>query len=332
MITKIKGCLKEVNFKQLLGQRIKVLTSLVLVLILAFGVCLSSIKTVVIADGDNFYTVRTTSSNPEAILSSVGLKVTSDDAVVSGDSVITIKRAFDVTVKADGETRTVKMAEGSVKDAIYEAGFSYVDSDVINYDLDQELTEGMEIKITRVEYKYKTKVKNTDEGKVKITYRKKLVNGKLTQTKAVKKKVIAKKKYKYDVLSPTISPAKSAKKGGAVSELKPPSSLKLNKKGIPAKYKKVITGKATAYYNRYNRHCATGVTPRPGYIAVNPKQIPYGTKMYIVSNDGRYVYGYAIAADTGGFANGSGTVCDLFFNTKGECIQFGRRNVTIYIL
>ena len=55
--------------------------------------------------------------------------------------------------------------------------------------------------------------------------------------------------------------------------------------------------------------------------------------MYIVSADGKYVYGYAVAADTGGFAyNGSGTLVDLRFNTRGECYSFGRRTVNVYIL
>lgn len=40
----------------------------------------------------------------------------------------------------------------------------------------------------------------------------------------------------------------------------------------------------------------------PGHIAVNPKQFPYGTELYIVSLDGKFVYGYCMAADTGGFA------------------------------
>ncbi len=71
----------------------------------------------------------------------------------------------------------------------------------------------------------------------------------------------------------------------------------------------------------------------PGRVAVDPDQIPYGTKLYIVSSDGRYVYGYAVAADTGGFVwNGSGTTVDLYMNTYSECMSFGRRTVEIYVL
>jgi len=67
-------------------------------------------------------------------------------------------------------------------------------------------------------------------------------------------------------------------------------------------------------------------------VAVNPKQIPYGTKLYIVSHDGKYVYGYAIAADTGGFAKKGRITTDLFFHTSRECYNFGVRSVRIYVL
>ncbi len=330
MITKIKDCFKGFNLKQLLGQRLKVLASLVLVMVIALAVGFTSVKTVVISDGDKSYTVRTTSNNAKIILASVGVELSDNDSVVSSDSVITIKRAFSVFVKADKKVTELKMCEGTVSEALYQAGVSVVDTDIVNYDLNEQVTSNMQIEVTRVEYTYKTKVKNTVDGKVKITYRNKLVNGKVTETKAVKKKVIAKKVT--NTVSTNIAPVKSAKKTGVISELKVPKSLKLNKKGLPEKYKKIITGSATAYYDKYNRNCATGVKPKPGYIAVDPREIPYGTKMYIVSNDGRYVYGYAIAADTGGFIYNSSTVCDLYFNTSAECIQFGRRNVTIYIL
>ena len=65
-------------------------------------------------------------------------------------------------------------------------------------------------------------------------------------------------------------------------------------------------------------------------MAVDPKVIPLGTKMYIVSADGEYLYGYCVAEDTGGAIQGN--IVDLFFNTYEECIQFGRRDVLIYIL
>jgi len=70
-----------------------------------------------------------------------------------------------------------------------------------------------------------------------------------------------------------------------------------------------------------------------GYVAVNPRIIPYGTRLYIVSTDGRYNYGYCIAADTGGFIYwNNAPVVDLFMNSESQCEAFGRRQVRIYVL
>lgn len=117
-----------------------------------------------------------------------------------------------------------------------------------------------------------------------------------------------------------------------VSELKAPK-IYVDEQGQPLKYIKKYSGKCTAYYNPNGNLTATGRVFKPGHIAVNPKKIPYGTKMYVVSPKGGFVYGYSIAADTGGFANnGSGTLVDLAFWTKKECNNFGRRTMNVYIL
>ena len=77
-------------------------------------------------------------------------------------------------------------------------------------------------------------------------------------------------------------------------------------------------------------HYYTGTTVHKGTVAVDPRYIPYGTRMFIVSNDGAYVYGIAVAEDCGGDIKGDRM--DLYFPTFDECIQFGRRVCTIYFL
>ena len=74
----------------------------------------------------------------------------------------------------------------------------------------------------------------------------------------------------------------------------------------------------------------TGTTVHKGTVAVDPRYIPYGTRMFIVSNDGAYVYGISVAEDCGGDIKGDRM--DLYFPTFDECIQFGRRVCTIYFL
>ena len=75
---------------------------------------------------------------------------------------------------------------------------------------------------------------------------------------------------------------------------------------------------------------ATGTKARVGAIAVDPKVIPYGTKMFIVTEDGQYVYGEATAEDCGGLIKGNRI--DLFFDTVEECYAFGARMCQVYFL
>lgn len=98
-------------------------------------------------------------------------------------------------------------------------------------------------------------------------------------------------------------------------------------------YTHTMTVQASAY-TKTDAGCddwtATGTLARYGAIAVDPSVIPYGTRMYIVSNDGAYVYGIATAEDCGGAING--TRVDLYYDTTAECFAFGRRDCTVYFL
>ncbi len=75
---------------------------------------------------------------------------------------------------------------------------------------------------------------------------------------------------------------------------------------------------------------ATGTRARVGAIAVDPKVIPYFTKMFIVTEDGKYVYGYASAEDCGGGIKGNRI--DLYFDTLSQCNTFGVRMCQVYFL
>lgn len=96
-------------------------------------------------------------------------------------------------------------------------------------------------------------------------------------------------------------------------------------------YSKVLTCTATAYScEGYVGHTYSGTVARVGAIAVDPSVIPLGTRLYIVTNDGRYIYGYCVAEDTGGSIKGNKV--DLYFDTIAECWQFGVRTCTVYVL
>lgn len=101
-------------------------------------------------------------------------------------------------------------------------------------------------------------------------------------------------------------------------------------------YKYVIECNATAYdmsaeeNGGYAGQTATGVPLDKGVIAVDPKVIPLGSRVYVEALDGSWTYGYAVAADTGGAIKGNRV--DLCYRTRYECIQFGRRPCRVYVL
>jgi 3D (Asp-Asp-Asp) domain-containing protein len=105
----------------------------------------------------------------------------------------------------------------------------------------------------------------------------------------------------------------------------------VDENGVPLHYRYKIVGKATAYTG--DPITATGTRPVQGTVAVDPREIPYGTRMYITSADGKYVYGLAVAEDTGGFIYfRNGATVDLFMYSYDDCCVWGWRSANIYIL
>ncbi len=70
--------------------------------------------------------------------------------------------------------------------------------------------------------------------------------------------------------------------------------------------------------------CANGMRAGYGVVAVDPRLIPLGSKLYIEG------YGYALAGDTGGAIKGHRI--DLGSTTFREASDVGRRAVTVWVL
>lgn len=111
---------------------------------------------------------------------------------------------------------------------------------------------------------------------------------------------------------------------------------KLTGEALKAAGAKCILCTATAYdgsyqtLGYYNPRTALGKVPTVGTVAVDPRVIPLGKKLFIETTDGSYVYGESFAGDTGGAIKGNRV--DLFMASRAEALQFGRRQVRVYIL
>jgi 3D (Asp-Asp-Asp) domain-containing protein len=115
--------------------------------------------------------------------------------------------------------------------------------------------------------------------------------------------------------------------------LQPGQGVFTTSDGEQVQYIRKLSVKATAY-SRFDKGCndwtATGAYATYGVIAVDPTVIPLGSKVYIVSDDGKFIYGFASAEDTGGAIKGN--KIDLCYDSVAECFIFGRRQCTVYIL
>ncbi|MBQ7296368.1 MAG: G5 domain-containing protein [Clostridia bacterium] len=273
--------------------------------------------------------------------------------VLSSDMKLKIERAFTVKVTVDGETKKINTVGGTTEKVLKKAGIILGEDDIVSPAKDEEITKSRKIKVQRVTYKtykktevipFETKIEYDEDkyyeevsvkqkgkdGKAVNYYKETYIDGKKTKTEITETKI--KKEARDKII---LRGSKGSLYGGKVydkviSEVVPPYRIDLDENNRPINYKKKITGKATAYCT--GTITSTGRRAQPGVVAVDPREIPYGTKLYIVSSDNRYVYGYAIAGDTGGFIHNSSTVVDLYIRGYDACKQFGRRNVDIYVL
>ena len=129
---------------------------------------------------------------------------------------------------------------------------------------------------------------------------------------------------------------------GPVVETEP-----IDPKGLPViedGYIRLPTGEVLTYtgtatvrasaYTHTDAGCdfitATGSRVHVGTVAVDPRYIPYGTRMFIMATSGSYVYGISEAEDCGGAIKGDRV--DLYLPTYEACMEFGRRVCTVYYL
>lgn len=303
-------------------------------------------RAVTVTDGAESHMVLTMYNDPYKALEAAGITVEEHDELeVSEDaSTITINRAMTVEVQADGVSTLLHMVDGTVADAVEKAGVTVGKYDTVNSEMSAAVTDGMSVVIDRVAYReytvdetipYETEIKYTNvlnpnrtlvrvngvNGNKTITYRETIVNGEVVETEKVGEN-ITKSPVSKVVL-------KGSSYGTPLSNA--PYTIQLDAKNQPVNYKKVYTSKSCTAYATGTRG-ASGMRLGVGTVAVNPNVIPYGTKLWITSADGKFVYGYAIAADTGSFANGTRTFADLYFGSYTEACYFGRRTLNIYVL
>lgn len=345
------------SFAKLLQMRVPLVAMLLIAAICAATLLFGTVNTFTITDGEKTHKVHTLSADIESAITVAGLnsnkyKVLSVSAT---DNITNIALAYQFPVYITIGDKTVETytTESTVADILKNAGYTVDQYDMVEPALDTLISETAYIDYTNIDYvsgSYtetvpcitdtvysskleagKTTLTEGKDGEQQVNYTSKIVNGETVETVVDSYVTLSEAVNGTKTVGTKKAAVKTSENVKSVSTLKPSSPIELDASGNPVSFKKHITVQATAYTYTGNK-CATGVTPQPGYIAVNPNIIPYGTKMYIKSSDGSYIYGYAVAADTGGFINSRPNNVDLFMSSKAACTVFGRRDVEIYIL
>lgn len=327
--------------------RLAVAAAVSMLLICLLGGATLTKYAVLIEDETMQTVVFTSESEPEAILLQENISLAEHDTysfsgfAEDNKATLTINRAAEITITADGETKTVWLTDGTAADALAAAGLSVNEDDLLNVQMNEPVSNGMNITINRVTYRTvenKTEVPFTvrqiptqtlKKGKTRTLSEG--ING--TRTTVIKQTLIDGEVAEEETLSDEITKQPVSARvlvgdpNAPASQLIPANDIELDAKGNPVSYKYKVTGRATAY-------SALGrpTSLKPGNVAMDLSRFPRGTKLYIKTPDGSFVYGYSVVADTGTAVTNGTCLVDLFFSSYRESCLFGVKNVEIYVL
>lgn len=337
MISNLKIFFKRNSNKKLTTQTLLILS---IVFIAAF-VSLSRKNVTLVLDGKE-KKFTTYQSNVQDFLDKEDIQLNPKDKIdkdvnskLSNKDIINIRRAVNVKINVDNKELAIKSAEKDVASMLKAENIVLKSDDKILPSKDVALSNGITVDVIRVEKKtitksspveFNTVVKNDTSmlksqkkvlqegkhGEKQITTNVVYENGKETSRKIIKE-TITKKPTNKIIAQGTLSPAP------------------VSRGTVPTSNSGALKVKATAYWavngvnNTYTYSGRKAIRNPNGYstIAVDPRVIPLGTKLYVEG------YGNAIAADTG--TSVKGNFIDVYFNTYQEACNWGLKYVNVYI-
>lgn len=310
--------------------------------------------TYVITDGDQVKVYATYATNPAAVLDQAGFVLGEDDIYTTqpGDGVseIKVQRSQSITVNNCGERIQVSSYGETLEMLLNRLGIPAYGEYSVSMPLNTQTHDGMEFSIDHIVQMEQTYTVDLPfetiqcfdptlpEGHEEVMVAG--VTGQVSKTANVV--YVNSVESTHTVLSETViqQPVNQIVKVGTGTATDMQSAAPAIGDGVIVTadgqvltYSRAEQYTATAYTHTdagCNMTTATGTTVRKGTVAVDPKLIPYGTRMFIVANDGSYVYGIGTAEDCGGAIKGNRL--DLYFPTDPECWQFGVRGCTVYFL
>ena len=257
-----------------------------------------------------------------------------------------ILRAYTVPVTADGTTQEIITTGATAAELLAQAGLTWTEDDILSCAPEEQVPEGETLTLQRVSYVDYTQnevipteleeipsslfyrrpentvtVQQGSDGLDTVSYRETWVDGAWTGTEETGRET-------QIGMVPTVQ--KIYGEQVPVSQFVGPEIVD----GAPAEgVAEVYTGqRSTGYSASATAKGASGRRLTYGTVAINPGVIPYGSLLYITSDDGKFVYGYAYAADTGTALVQGKAFIDLYYETYEESVENAVIPVTVYVL
>lgn len=340
--------------RAMLIRAISILAPLVFVLLLSQTAFAKT--TYVIADGDRVFTYESFATDPAAVLTEAGLELDEYDTFTTeaafGSTTLTVRRSQTITIDCYGEEVSAESYGETVGELLARLNIYPMEEDVLSVSKETRTYDGMALSVSRIirqEQTYTSAIPHTTtycyddalpegveevltegkDGEMRCTATVTYVNGQETNREVTSQMVTLNPVEEVIAVGTGLRQDGEGENSGVIignGTITLPTGEVLT-------YTHTTQVRATAY-NHNDEGCdmitATGTTVHIGTVAVDPRYIPYGTRMFIVSNDGVYEYGISVAEDCGGAIKGDRV--DLYFPTYEECMAFGRRNCTIYFL
>lgn len=248
--------------------------------------------------------------------------------VTEGLSIV-VRRAVPVTVTVDGRTLRLTSAAPSIFELLSRHGIALSSWDHVVPSREAGLTAGMQVRVVRIQHKIVSEqmaipyqVRSSIDAKSPRGIVRVLSPGRLGLKEYVWKITLA----DGEVAARTPMGWRVVRRPSDRIVTVGTHNLIASRGQFAGKeyFDLIATGYSPFCCKGVDDVTALGVRAGYGVVAVDPKVIPLGSRLFIEG------YGYALAADTGSAIKG--LRIDLGFDTKREAIIFGRRPIRVYVI
>jgi uncharacterized protein YabE (DUF348 family) len=268
-----------------------------------------------------------------SVLAEAGVGLGPDDAVqpdltatVDRGSVITVNRAVGVRVNVDGRSVVLQTPKIPVSGVLQAAGIGLGPLDRVSIPLANMVTDGTVITVNRVveqvvteRYQLPVPLQRMNDPQMEQG-----------ESRTVRAGTPGVAQRRVEVVFVDGQPTSRLLLGSQVVT-NPVSKLiafgtvnSVSRGGNTIHFSSALDVLATSYSYAAGRYTCTGQVAHFGGVAVDPRVIPLGTRLYVEG------YGYATADDIGGAIKGDRM--DVFFESERDSVRWGRRYVKVYIL